>query len=66
MSDIVAVYLAIAAPWAVFSVINAWRPEIFGVDRKTAARLALLTPLWPLVVIWSCVLGVATLVRWAR
>ena len=66
MSDAVVLYLIAAAVWAGIFSLCAWEPMIAGIERRTSARLALLAPMWPLVVVWGCVRGFVTLVRWAR
>ena len=66
MSDAAFLYLLAAFMWATFFTASAVTPDLVGVERRTAARLALLTPVWPLAAAWGFVAGFVTLVRWAR
>lgn len=55
------VYVSIALVVALASALFAQDPGVSDESRKPAARVALLAPVWPLVVVWYVVLTIRDL-----
>lgn len=66
MSNLLAVYVAAMLLTLLGGMAFSAEPSLVKSDRRNAARVALLSPLWPLMLLWCAVIAFRGLWRTAE